>query len=87
MGKEKIECVLCKTYSHPVLSVATIMLPLPSVCLWRVAMRALTVPCITYRADWEPEAPSGKSMASVPGVVWRCPVVLQGPSTHNPAWV
>ena len=37
MGKEEIECVLCKTYSHSVLSVTAIMLPLPSVCLWRVA--------------------------------------------------
>ena len=41
MGKEEIECVLCKTYSHPVLSVTAmqmqVMLPLPSVCLWRVA--------------------------------------------------
>ena len=40
-----------------------------------------------YRADWEPEAPSGKSMAGVPGVFWRCPAVLQGPSTHNPTLV
>ena len=40
-----------------------------------------------YRADWEPEATSGKSMAGVPGVFWRCPAVLQGPSTHNPTWV
>ena len=37
MGKEEIECVLCKTYSHPVLSVTAIMLPLPSLCLWHVA--------------------------------------------------
>ena len=37
MGKEEIEWVLCKTYSHPVLSVTAIMLLLPSVCLWRVA--------------------------------------------------
>ena len=42
---------------------------------------------MAYRADWEPEAPSGKSIAGVPGVFWRCPAVLQGPSTHNPAWV
>jgi hypothetical protein len=40
-----------------------------------------------YRADWEPEATSGKSMAGVPGVFWRCPAVLQGPSTHNPTLV
>ena len=40
-----------------------------------------------YRADWEPEAPSGKCMAGVPGVFCRFPVVLQGPSTHNPTWV
>ena len=36
MGKEEIVCVLCKTYSHPVLSVTAIMSPLPFVCLWRV---------------------------------------------------
>ena len=41
----------------------------------------------TYRADWEPEAPSGKCMAGVPGVFWRCPAALQGSSTHNSAWV
>ena len=40
-----------------------------------------------YRADWEPAATSGKSMAGVPGVFWRCPAVLQGPSTHNPTLV
>ena len=34
---EEIECVLCKTYSHSVLSVIAILLPLPSVCLWHVA--------------------------------------------------
>ena len=34
---EEIECVLCKTYSHSVLSVIAIMLPLPSVCLWHMA--------------------------------------------------
>ena len=39
-----------------------------------------------YRADWEPATTSGKCMAGVPGVFWRCPAVLQGPSTHNPAW-
>ena len=50
---------------------------------------ARPVPVYThvYRADWEPEAPSGKSMAGVPGVFWRCLAALQGPSTHNPAWV
>ena len=26
-------------------------------------------------------------MAGVPGVFWRCPAVLWGPSTHNPTWV
>ena len=26
-------------------------------------------------------------MAGVPGVFWRCPAVLQGPSTHNPTLV
>ena len=30
----------------------------------------------TYRADWEPEAPSGKCMGRVPGVFWRCPAAL-----------
>ena len=42
---------------------------------------------VPYRADLEPAATSGKCMAGVPGVFWRCPAVLQGPSTHNPAWV
>ena len=37
----------------------------------------------TYRADWEPAASSGKCMAGVPGVFWRCPAALQGPSTHT----
>ena len=41
----------------------------------------------THRADWEPEATSGKCMAGVPGVFWRSPAVLWGPSTHNPALV
>ena len=41
----------------------------------------------SYRTDWEPAAASGKCMAGVPGVFWRCPAVLQGPSTHNPTWV
>ena len=41
----------------------------------------------TYRADWEPEAPSGKCMAGVPGVFWRWPAVLWGPTTHNPTLV
>ena len=40
-----------------------------------------------YRADWEPAATSGKCMAGVPGVFWRSPVVLWGPTTHNPALV
>ena len=31
---------------------------------------------MTYRADWEPAATSGKCMAGVPGVFWRSPVVL-----------
>ena len=42
---------------------------------------------LIYRADWEPEAASGKCMAGVPGVFWRSPAVLWGPSIHNPAWV
>mgnify|MGYP007119764476 CR=1 FL=1 len=42
---------------------------------------------VTYRADWEPATTSGKCMAGVPGVFWRCPAVLQGPSTHNPTLV
>ena len=41
MGKEEIECVLCKTYSHPVLSVTAY--PLCACGAWR--MRALTLPC------------------------------------------
>ena len=40
-----------------------------------------------YRADWEPAAPSGKCVAGVPRVFWRCRAVLQGPSTHNPTLV
>ena len=40
-----------------------------------------------YRADWEPAASSRKCMAGVPGVFWRSPAVLWGPSTHNPALV
>jgi hypothetical protein len=40
-----------------------------------------------YRADWEPAATSGKCMAGVPGALWRLLAVLQGPSTHNPAWI
>lgn len=35
-----------------------------------------------YRADWEPAvAASGTCMAGVPGVLWRYPAVLWGPST------
>ena len=41
----------------------------------------------TYRADWEPAAASEKCMAGVPGVFWRSPAVLWGPSTPNPTWV
>ena len=41
----------------------------------------------TYRADWEPAAASGKGMAGVSGVFWRCPEVLWGPPTPNPARV
>ena len=37
-----------------------------------------------YRAYWEPAAPSRNCMAGVPGVFWRSPVVLWGPSTPNP---
>ena len=37
-----------------------------------------------YRADWEPEAPSGRRAL---GVFWRCPAVLWGPSTPNPTQV
>ena len=33
------------------------------------------------------EAASAKCMTGVPGVFWRCSVVLQGPSIHNPIWV
>ena len=35
-------------------------------------------------ADWEPAATTGKCMTGVPGVFWRSPVVLWGPSPHNP---
>ena len=45
------------------------------------------VSIVCYRADWEPAATSGKCMAGVPGVFWRCPAALQGPSTHNSTWV
>ena len=41
----------------------------------------------TYRADWEPATTSGKCMAGVPGVFWRSPVVLWGPTTHNPTLI
>ena len=37
-----------------------------------------------YRADWEPEAPSGRRVL---GVFWRYPAVLWGPSTPNPTQV
>ena len=40
---------------------------------------------MAYRADWEPATTSGKCMAGVPGVFWRSPAVLWGPTTHNPA--
>ena len=39
---------------------------------------------LSYRADWEPEAPSGRRVL---GVFWRCPAVLWGPSTPNPTQV
>ena len=45
MGKEEIECMLSKTYSHPVLSVTAIMLPLPLCACGAWRMRALTLPC------------------------------------------
>ena len=53
------------------------------VCVYvRVCVCAHACMCACmYRADWEPEAPSGKCMAGVPGVSWRCPAVLWGPST------
>ena len=40
-----------------------------------------------YKADWERAAASGNCMAGVPRVFWRCPAVLQGPSTHDLTWV
>ena len=39
------------------------------------------------RADWELGATSRKCMAGVPGVIWRSPAVLWGPSTPNSSWV
>ena len=53
-------------------------------CIFHNAQGAADINHLVYRADWEPEAPSGKCMA---GVFWRCPAALQGPSTHNPALV
>ena len=52
MGKEEIECVLCKTYSHPVLSVTAIMPPLPFVCLWRVAQVSAHGSLYLKRTGW-----------------------------------
>ena len=37
-----------------------------------------------YRADWEPEAPSGRRALSV---FWRCSAVLWGSSTLNPTQI
>ena len=57
---------------------------------WRAGTEANNLSCellTTYRADWEPATTTRKCMAGVPGVFWRCPAVLQGPSTHNPAWI
>ena len=39
---------------------------------------------LTYRADWEPEAASGRRAL---GVFWGCPAALLGPSTPNPTQV
>ena len=39
---------------------------------------------VSYRADWEPAATSGRRAL---GVFWRCPAVLWGPSTPNPTQV
>ena len=36
---------------------------------------------VAYRADWEPEAPSGRRVL---GVFWRYSAVLWGPSTRDP---
>ena len=44
-------------------------------------------PLFGYRADWEPATTSGKCMAGVPGVFWRCRAALQGPCTYNSTWV
>ena len=49
--------------------------------------KGIPVTGCSYRADWEPEAASGKCMTGVPGVFWRCPAVLWGPSTPNPTQV
>ena len=39
-----------------------------------------------YRVDSEAAAPSGRRTSGGMGVLWRCPVVLWGPSTSNPTW-
>ena len=58
--------------------------------LWQlhsVTSLNLALPAVSYRVDWEPAATSGKCMAGVPGVFWRCSAVLWGPSIHNPTLV
>ena len=40
-----------------------------------------------YSADWKPAAASRRHTGRVLEVFWRCPAVLWGPSTPNPAWV
>ena len=59
-----------------------------AIWLWPCLVMAMySYGLYSYRADWEPAATSGKCMAGVPGVFWRSPAVLQGPSTHNPTLV
>ena len=53
----------------------------PSNCCNRDFLCNLFDDSLSYRADWEPAATSGRRVL---GVFWRCPVVLWGPSTPNP---
>ena len=53
-------------------------------CASRSKIPPSRYPLKAYRADWEPEASSGRRVL---GVFWRCPAVLWGPSTPNPTQV
>ena len=61
--------------------------PLPLLSWCSHAYQTAVLWPFEYRADWEPATTSGKSMAGVPGALWRLLAVLQGPSTHNPTLV